>query len=263
MITIVLPISRTEHLDKVFKCLDSLICENNTELLIIVDGKDILPVVREKAYSLKYSSIRVNLFESDGAKDSINERRYRISDIHNFAVRFIRPDCDYVFLCEDDTTFPADSLEKLFCDIKKSDYIGYVTGVQLGRHGSPYVGAWDCDNIDYPTQITSVTKNFRENNEHMEMIDAGGFYCCLTKASLYKNHIFEPFDQKGHNGLSCDVNYGLSLRNATHSNWLCFIDWSIECDHLVGKNGIINIRNTKPIQVQFNKVGMDWRAKKL
>lgn len=236
----------------VFDCLINLDKPNDTELIIITDGDENLErSVDRRLDSISFAKIQIVSYGEKPAT-TINERRYRIADIHNKAKRYVSDDCDYIFMCEDDTTYPSDTLTRLLHTFKSVENCAFIEGVQLGRHNAPYVGAWVADDLSNPTIVTSVLSP-------REIVDAGGFYCALTDAELYKMHHFEPFDKVGTNGLSCDVNYGLYLRQ---QGYKCLIDWDIQCDH-IGDKGSVNIGNTKPCQVQFKKENNVWRCERL
>lgn len=256
MITIVLPISRTDYLRPVFNCLDKLERPEDTELLIITDGDESLArAVDRRLDSISYKRIQVISFGDTPAED-IDSRRYRIAAIHNKAKHFVSNECEYVFLVEDDTAYPANSLAKmlrtmmspLMGDLQN----GFIQGTELGRRKTPYVGGWICDDINNPAVISSVMPP--RGGQLFSAIDAGGLYCCLVGFDLYKRHMFEPFDKEGNNGLSCDLNFGLWM---SRQGYDCYIDWSIVCDH-IGEKGSVNLGNTKPVQVVFERVNGKW-----
>ncbi len=246
MITIILPISRTDFLKPVFDCLINLEKPDDTELLIITDGDvNLERAVDKRLDSVNFAKIQVVSYGEKPAT-TINERRYRIADIHNKAKHYVSNECQYVFLVEDDTTYPKDALKKMTDRLKIIPELGFIEGVQLGRHNSPYIGAWSIDKNEVtsmlPMEIMGKIQGIQE-------ISAGGLYCCLARADLYKSHHFEPFDKIGTNGLSCDVNFGVYIRTKGYLN---IIDWSIHTDH-IGDKGSVNLGNTKPCQLQFKK----------
>lgn len=257
MVNIILPISRSDYLKPVFDCLDKLKTPKNTELLIILDGDlELKKKVEARLDNFilppnlndKFAKIQLVEFGENPA-ETINERRYRISAIHNKAKHYVNEDCDYVLLLEDDTVYPDDTLKELKTTFDAFDNVGYVTGVELGRHKSKYVGAWVADNNEDPRVIESVMPS----NKMYEKISAGGLYCCLVRSNLYTSHNFEPFDKVGTNGLSCDVNFGLDIIKRGYNN---YINWNIECDH-IGEKGSVNLGNTIPQRVRFTKTN-DW-----
>ena len=229
MVTIILPVSRDDFLVRVISGLELLDCNpKTTNILCIVDGSDELYVkTRNLIADTKFNN-RLTVRSSsptEAPRINIQERRRRICAIHNQARQLISQDglLDYVFLCEDDTTFKPDTLKKLLDAAISKSAIGFIEGVELGRWGTPYVGAWLADDIYNTKKITSVDNEYREGNRSVESIDAGGFYCALVKASLYKNHFFSS-----ENGLGPDVNFGLELRRAGYEN---YVHWGVPCDH--------------------------------
>lgn len=251
MITILLPISRKDYLRPVFNCLIELEKPLDTELIIITDGNaELERAVDKRLDLLHFKRIQVLSFGDTPAED-IDSRRYRISAIHNKLRQYIPENCEYVFSIEDDTTYPFDTLTKMLGGYKAS----FIQGVQLGRRNSPYIGGWNADDINEPRNIKSVMPY---KHVEYEEIDAGGLYCALIDANLYRSHTFEPFDKEGTNGLSCDVNFGLYIKRMGGH---CFIDWSIQCDH-IGDRGSVNLGNTTPEQLTFEKNNGEWKVRR-
>lgn len=249
MITFVLPISRREWLKPVFDSLENVNRPMDSNLLILVDGdNNLVNAIERRCEHLRHYNIQIVKF-GDNPVESIEDRRYRIAAIHNKAKNLIPP-CQYVFLIEDDTTYPPDTLMKMVDSFQRFEDAGLIEGVQMGRHKTPYIGAWVADDIEIPEKVQSILPGL----EGIEPIDAGGFYCALTEAELYKNHHFEPFDKEGKVGLSSDFNYGLYLRRLGYQN---YIDWSILCDH-IGEKGSVNLGNKTPVTVEFTR---DFKGK--
>lgn len=245
MVTVILPISRKEYMLPMFKCLEELEKPKDTELLLVVDGDRELHEMVESLLDVltgKYRRIQVRDF-GDSPAAALDDRRYRIANIHNFTKQFLSEDNKYVFLVEDDTNFPKDALTKMIEEIKKP-YVAFVEGVEVGRWKTPYIGGWLVDDVDNPTLITSV-----DPSKGIQQIDAGGLYCCLVDANLYFEHIFEPLDKQGKNGLSCDINFGIWLKR---KGFRCIIDWSIDCGHY--KDGRqLHLKDVKPVKAIFEK----------
>lgn len=257
-ITVILPISRTDYLYEVFNCLADLEKPTSTELIIVTDGdKNLKKEVDSALDMLNFRRIRVLEFGVSPAED-IESRRYRISAIHNMLKHYIPEACDYVLSVEDDTTFPCYALTRLKESIEQNENCVFAQGVQLGRRNSPYIGAWRTDDLYEPSVIESVLPTTVGGyNLHIhDFIDAGGLYCALIDADLYKIHTFAPFDAEGWNGLSCDLNFGLYLRQ---QGYQCVMNNQVVCGHLTEK-GSIDLTNTEPDQVVFNKVNDKWKA---
>jgi hypothetical protein len=222
-VTIVLPVSRKEHVDAIFARLELLECDRTrTNLLVVVDGPpDLFVLVRNKVELSKFEQRLCLHFKSTHELRYYDRpsRRLRISDVHNFAKQHI-VDCDFVFGLEDDTIFPLTALEKLLKDYVLYPFAGAIEGVQLGRHGIRHVGGWKVDDPYDPKQVESVAFD-----SGVTELDAGGFYCFLTPREYYIKHEFKPFDV---NELGPDVDYGLSLRRMGLQN---YIDWDVKTIH--------------------------------
>lgn len=219
IITAILPISRIQYLDRVIESLVNQTVKPNY-LLVVFDGSENEYVLaRNKIIELDYEGVRFVKSNSIAVAHSIPDRRRHITNIHN-QIREIIQDSDYIFSIEDDGILPPQALEKLIKSMK--DDVGLVTGVELGRWGTRYVGAWTVDNIAEPKQVTSVEN--KTYDDFVEEIDACGLYCALIKADLYKSHDFFT-----NNGLGPDVNLGLYIRQ---QGYKVLIDWSIHVTHL-------------------------------
>lgn len=251
--TIIMPVSRSTYLDKLFYSLEILQCDAaNTNLLVIVDGDAKLFIeVRNKVEMSKFAQRLCIQFKSKHVlrKYDVLGRRMRIADIHN-EIKMHLWESDYIFGIEDDTIVPSNSLKKLLADYALYPYAGFIEGVEVGRWGIPYVGAWNTDNVYEPTEMVSVT--VEKKDDKVEQIDAGGMYCFLTKHATYTNHLFKPFDN---NGLGPDVDFGIELRR---EGLLNYIDWSVLCIHKTGDKDI-TLTNSEPRVVTFKKKEGRWR----
>lgn len=225
MITIVLPVSRDDFLAKVMTNLELLDCDTETtNILCIVDGDNELYIkVRNLINDTKFKQ-RLTVKASIGGvpnKIDVQTRRQRIAAIHNQAKELIAHNDGYVFLCEDDTTFPLNSLQVLLKVATNDSAIGFVEGVELGRWGTPYVGAWLADDVYDVKKLVSIEN--KPANAGVDKIDAGGLYCALAKVRSYKEHTFTSA-----NGLGPDVNFGIELRQKGLQN---YIAWQVQCKH--------------------------------
>lgn len=223
-ITTILPVSRIKYLDRV---IDSLL--NQTveidNLIVIFDGPDSSFLhVRNKIAELYIENKLCVPSEYNRQAFTIAERRLHIVRIHN-QIRELLGDCDYVFSVEDDGILPENALEELIKVQKAHSDLGLVTGVELGRWGIPYVGAWRVDDIENPQVVTSMEN--KTADPIIEEIDACGLYCALIRADLYKEHTFFT-----NNGLGPDVNLGLFMRQKGYKN---YINWAIPVTHLTDR----------------------------
>lgn len=227
-ITTILPVSRIQYLDRIINSLLQQTYKANN-LLVIYDGsEDDYAEARNKIVGLDFDSVRFVDSINLGLAFSIPDRRRHISNIHN-QIRTLIEDTDYIFSIEDDGVLPPDALERLVKVMKNNDNVGLVTGVEIGRWGIPYVGAWTVDSTTNVTTITSITNKASEEPTTVDPIDACGLYCALIRADLYKEHEFFT-----DNGLGPDVNLGLFIRNQGFNN---YIDWGIPISHLTYHDG--------------------------
>lgn len=232
MVTIVLLVSRANYLEKVVTAIELLDCNpRDTNILCIVDGDDRLYIrTRNLIMATKFNQrLTVKLKHSTPFSNlQIANRRQHIAAAHNQARGLIAHKDGYVLSVEDDTIVPKSALHRLMDVAISNRAFAFAEGVELGRWGVPYVGAWTADDIYNPTKITSVQNIYpvpagqRETN-----IDAGGLYCALMRVDVYKQHEFTCA-----NGLGPDLNFGLEARQLGFEN---FIVWTVPCVHLCKK----------------------------
>lgn len=243
-ITIILPVSRAEFIDRVLTNIELLETGNHrVSLLVLVDGpNDLFVKVRNHISKLKFTELLCVQFESAHKLRHFDVlgRRLRISDIHN-QIKTNLKKCDYVLSLEDDTLIPHNSLELLYNEYMKDPYMGFISGLEIGRWGHPHIGAWEVDNLYNIENITSIDKP-----ESVKEVDAAGFYCMLTPFEVYMSHEFKPF---GNNQLGPDVEYGIELRKQGYINK---VHNKVLCTHLT-KDSEIKFSNTDIVRVQLKK----------
>lgn len=226
-ITTILPISRTQYLDRV---IESLLNQTHKpqNLIAIFDGHENQFVeARNKIVGLNFEYVHFVQSTNIAPAQSIPDRRRHIANVHN-QFRELMADTDWIFSIEDDGILPTDALSRLINVVNNYEKVGIVTGVELGRWGVPYVGAWKVDDIHDVKLVTSI-ENRTLQIPPVEEIDACGLYCALIRADAYKQHIF-----LAKNGLGPDVNLGLDLRRGGFNN---YIDWGIPVTHLTDRAG--------------------------
>lgn len=266
VVTIIMPVSRNDYLDSIFARLELLECDSSkTNLLVIVDGPPSLFVRTRNFVEMSKFKERLCIQYQDKSKQlkyATTVRRGRIARIHNVIKEHV-VSCDYVFGIEDDTIIHADALKKLLSDYFLYPYAGFVQGVELGRWGNPYVGAWKVDDVYDPTIVRSLmpVKLHEPSNEvvgsgMVQAIDAGGFYCFLTRRDNYVNHDFKPFDG---NDFGPDFDYGIQMRRMGLLN---YVDWRVTTVHKTD-HGDISLLNTEPRETVFRKKMNRWRQVKL
>jgi hypothetical protein len=248
-ITIFMPVSRDQYLDTIFARLEMLDCnKEETNLLVIVDGDEKLFVKARNFVEMSKFNERLCIQFKSNHKikqfDTLNRRR-RIADVHNLSKDYIN-DCEFIFGIEDDTIFPLNTLTRLIKDYSIYPHAGFIQGVQLGRWGIAHVGAWKVDDIYNIKLIESISVG-----SNLKEIDAGGFYCYLTRKKEYLAHNYDVFDN---NILGPDFNYGVELRQIGFIN---YIDWSIQTTHKT-KKGDITLLNSEVRIAVFRKNGSKW-----
>jgi hypothetical protein len=284
--TIFIPISREDHLAKLFASLEALQCDSaTTSLFTYVDGPAGL-YVKARNFTEQSKFGERLCVQRPPEKHPVRNfdlymRRLRIAQIQNEAKQYLGA-CDYIFGIEDDTIVPANALTKLLRDYGIYPYAGFISGVELGRWGIPYVGAWRADDVYEPTKLETAIQgtevvsadlkeaslvagggielgleNVVKRPVAIEEIDAGGFYCYLTRAKSFLDHEHTSFDG---NNFGPDVAYGLALRQQGLKN---YIDWSIQCEHRKATGEAVTLANTQPRQVVMTKRDGRWRQQVL
>lgn len=151
-------------------------------------------------------------------------RRMRIADIHNQSKALIgATDGEVVIGLEDDTVFDdPETINKLLAPLEGN--VAFVQGVQIGRHGTCYVGAWRCDD---PMQVNHIKTALPPEGgfEGLEDIDAGGMFGYATPRELYMLHDYHTSSGAPY---AVDVNYGIWLRQR---GYRCLIDWGLLFAH--------------------------------
>lgn len=242
----ILPVSRLKYLDRVLESLIKQSYEERTALLVVVDGSNDLYVqVHNKLASLPLSDVLCVKSENVGdVAITIPQRRQRIANIHNQIRELVGQDIDYIFSIEDDGVLPDNALSWLVNSMQARPHAGLITGVEVGRWGVPYVGAWKANDLFAPTEITSLASKVM--SEDVDEIDACGLYCALIQADLYKTHHFNT-----NNGLGPDINMSLEFRQL---GWKNYIDWFIPVTHLTEKGTetveIPALTNTFPVTLK-------------
>jgi hypothetical protein len=130
-------------------------------------------------------------------------------------------------------------------------HMGFIQGIEVGRWGVEYLGAWTVDDVYNPTYIKSTLLL-----DGIHEVDAGGFYCFMTQAEIYCNHEFKPFDN---NDLGPDVDFGITLRQ---NGYLNYTDYSIKCLHLSGEKEYHPDKSNIEV-VNFTRNGNRWRHTRL
>jgi len=253
-ITILLLVSRNDFLERILTSIELLECNNmKTSLIVIVDGDNKLFLdVRNVVEFSKYDQSICIQYKSKEKKSQFDvmQRRKRISAIHNFAKEYIN-DNGLIMGIEDDTIVPHDALIKMHKEYIYNNHIGFIQGIELGRWGIPYLGAWLVNDIYDTTSIKSTLLL-----EGIHEVDAGGFYCFMTRTDTYLNHTFKPFEN---NDLGPDVDFGITLRR---NGLINYTDYSIKCIHLDKDKELIIGKEDIQI-VNLIKADNRWRQNRI
>lgn len=242
-----MPVSRPDFLKRIFAQLDMMPCDNeHTHIVTYVDGNQpLFEIARNLTVNSKFKE-RICVYRAKGVPNvgSVKRHRQRIADVHN-EIKALIEKCDYVFLLEDDTLVPLNTMETLIRNYSEHPYAGFISAVELGRWGFEMIGAWKANDVYTPTEITTIPVG-----EGIEEVDAAGLYACLVKRDTYMNHFFKPFQDI----LGPDVDFGLSLRQ---QGLLNYVNHDLKCKHLT-KRGEISFQNAKIVQVQVKKENHTW-----
>jgi hypothetical protein len=146
--TIILPISREQHLLKVFASLELLECDRErTSLLAFVDGEaDLFLTARNLVEQSKFAE---RLCVQGDIPGKCREFQHQHPPAPDKCRTQRDPQVDQALrvrvLIEDDGVLPPDALSRLLADYLAHPYAGFIEGVELGRWGIPHVGAWSTD----------------------------------------------------------------------------------------------------------------------
>src|SRR5690606_30565896 len=150
---------------------------------------------------------------------------------------------DYIFSIEDDGTFPPDALKKLLKHMQTYPEAGFISGLEIGRWTTAYIGGWTFDNPSDPKQLQSVMLG----DDPIIPIHAAGLYCCLIKRELYEGHKHAPTHNWG-----ADIEFGRQVSAKGYQNYM---DTSIVVDHHTqqGKVIIPTTTNIKHVNMVYKK----------
>lgn len=188
----------------------------------------------------------------DSPAQTIDERRKRIAHNQHMLQEAVRDyDVDLVWQVESDNDMPEDTLEKLLATYivmnERNEDLGYVSGIQVGRHGVYALGAWhfaqdrqSFNSVDYKAQ-------------GLVEVDATGFYCLLASKDVWLK------GQASWNGerWGPDVVYGLNLKD---QGYRMFVNMDIKIGHKT-HSGIIHPDHPSTENVRFYITDKGWEYK--
>lgn len=186
----------------------------------------------------------VFIYVDDSPAKGIQERRKRISENHEILRQaVIEREPFLVWQLEQDVDLEPDYLERLIQSYIQTARLdpdfGYISGIQVGRHGLYHLGAWHIgdetfESLDYKS--TGV-----------QLVDATGMYCLLAPADVW----LKGKCRWSGEAWGPDVNFGLSL------NKNIYVDMNLPVGHII-KRGIIHPAHASTCNVKFYKDGERW-----
>lgn len=178
----------------------------------------------------------------------INARRLRIAENHENLKGIVgEHQPDLVWQVEQDAILPENTLETLLENYKQleSHTLGYVSGVQVGRHGIYALGAYKVGKDEF--------SSIDHKKTGLHQIDGGGFYCLLASANSWLA------GQASWNGepWGPDVNWGLSLRKLGYH---LYVNMDLHIGHKT-QRGEIWPTHASTCNVRFVKKDDTWTYK--
>jgi hypothetical protein len=179
----------------------------------------------------------------------IDARRKRIAENHQKLVDKVKTsNADLIWQLEGDIDIEEYTLELLLQDYEILDdkNIGYVSGIQVGRHGLYCLGAWHVAD----DRQSFFSTNYQ--NQGLVRVDATGFYCLLARKDAWLS------GKSSWNGepWGPDVNWGLSIHK--HK----YVDMDIHVGHIT-KRGTIRPSDMSTCNARFYKDDNRWIYKQL
>lgn len=248
-ITIFMPITRIWRVAKIAEMLYKLdIGDNKCELLVCIDTTEITESYVEAAFQkweLPFKHKIIHTRKHPVGEVNMASRRNRIKEMLEFSKPHIG-DTDFVFMVEDDSDINPDAMLALLGNYenltKYKVKVGFVEGVQVGRHGYRMIGAWRVDDLHDPKVMQTIPFT---TDKLLEKIDGGGLYCFITPTKLFKAHKW----YWEHECFSVDVTYGIELRKQGYTN---IIDWSVTAGH-AQQDGSVLMPNENCTVVRYEK----------
>lgn len=216
-------------------------------VLCIAQVEDIKNITEQIAKQKVPPSVRHILVDTNPAQ-GIDERRIRIAENHQKlkeAVIDLKP--DLVWQIEGDCELPSNCLKRLLeiYDELQGDDFGYISGIQVGRHGLYCLGAW----VDF---TDTSFKSLDYQKKGIQRVDATGFYCLLAPREVWLSGVAEWHGEP----YGPDVVWGLSIKKKK------YVDMSLHIGHKV-KRGVILPSHVTTCNVEFKLVNDKWEYKQL
>jgi len=152
--------------------------------------------------------------------EAMRARRLRISQNHKELKQMVESYChtDFIWQLEGDGVLSEDCLERLIRVYEKleseGNKVGYVSGIQMGRHGLKCVGAWRFNE-------DGSFKSLNWNSKGLQTVDGSGFYCLLAKKDVWLKGSAEWNNEP----YGPDVAFGLSLKKLGYNIYMDMTNW--------------------------------------
>lgn len=251
LITLFIPITRWWTLDRFLPHLDEIDMPwDQTEIFFYIDTDEQRIINRIIEFinlrSEKYNGSKIVVSGNPAPTNTrISVQRERIVEMKEKSKHDIKG--SYIFGIEDDTLVPKNAFVKMYVNLTLDYDIGYIEGVQVGRHGLKMVGAWRQNKLKNPTiQQTLEPPKF----DNLEPITGGGFYCYLTLAYLYEK-IKYRYEAECFGPDVCFVN------DVLKEEYKAYIDWSIKTVHMTPKQDLLV--DDKIISAVWKKENSGWQ----
>lgn len=191
---------------------------------------------------------RTIFYVDEAPARGIDNRRKRIAENHerleDIAMAY-KP--DLVWQVEQDGDYPEDCLEKLIMDYEqlKGDDFGFISGIEVGRHGLYCLGAW--------RNITDTSfESLDHNLTGLQEVDATGFYCLLAPYDKWMSGKCswngEPYGP--------DVVWSMSIKGKK------YCDMNLSIGHIINR-GIIRPEHASTCNARFYLEDNRWKYKQL
>src|SRR5690606_29971375 len=182
--SLVLTASRFHFFKTILESIHKSWDDRITELVVILDceTKHVTKYTEVlKSFTHMHRVIHTNMGYPPNT--GIKVRRKRIAKIHRF-IQQQKFYSEHLIFIEDDTIISTDGIKKLFKLHSIYPTAGLVSGIQVGRHGIEYIGAWKVDDVYNPQKIQSI--GFKD-----KQVDATGFYFFMIRTDVYKKTVFD------------------------------------------------------------------------
>lgn len=212
----------------------------------VEDDKNVLKQIKKQTVQPD----EIFIYVDPAPKIGINTRRRRIVENHSelmFKVKESKP--TLVWQLEGDGELTENALETLIADYKKlkAKDFGYISGIELGRHGIQAIGAWHFN------EDKTIFKSLDYRAKGIQEVDATGFYCLLAPAKVWlKGITYWDWQMWGP-----DVNWSLSLKE---QGYKIYCDMDVKLGHIT-ERGIIHPDNIATENVTFTLINDQWTYK--